>query len=145
MVATVLGHLGRALSSSSISPVVSDVDPAPPIVVVLVVGVDPAPPEAERPPRVQAVLVGKELHHGGEAGSELLDVLEAARKHPRGIRFKYRGSGKRAFLTQIDDVENEGKGNNWIFRVNKKLGEESFAVTAVNAGDVILWEFGEYK
>ncbi len=80
-----------------------------------------------------------------KSGMTVLDVLEAARKHPRGIRFKYRGSGKRAFLTQIDDVENEGKGNNWIFRVNKKLGEESFAVTAVNAGDVILWEFGKYK
>ena len=78
-------------------------------------------------------------------GMTVLDVLETARKHPRGIRFKYRGSGRRAFLTQIDDVENEGKGNNWIFRVNKKLGEESFAVTAVNAGDVILWEFGKYK
>jgi hypothetical protein len=75
----------------------------------------------------------------------VLDVLEAARKHPRGIRFKYRGSGQRAFLFQIDDVTNEGKGDNWIFRVNKKLAEQSFAITRVNAGDVILWEFGEYK
>ena len=78
-------------------------------------------------------------------GMTVLDVLETARKHPRGIRFKYRGSGRRAFLTQIDDLENEGKGKNWIFRVNKKLGEESFAVTRVNAEDVILWEFGKYK
>ncbi|MFP6753747.1 MAG: DUF4430 domain-containing protein, partial [Pirellulaceae bacterium] len=75
----------------------------------------------------------------------VLDVLEAARKHPRGIRFKYRGSKERAFLYQIDDVTNEGKGDNWIFRINKKLAGESFAVTRVNAGDVILWEFGEYK
>ena len=78
-------------------------------------------------------------------GMTVLDVLEAARKHPRGVRFKYRGSGERAFLYQIDEVTNEGKGDNWIFRINKKLAEESFAVTGVNAGDVILWEFGEYK
>ena len=80
-----------------------------------------------------------------KSGMTVLDVLEAARKHPRGIRFKYRGSGQRAFLFQIDDVTNEGKGDNWIFRVNKELAGQSFAITRVNAGDVILWEFGEYK
>lgn len=80
-----------------------------------------------------------------KSGMTVLDVLEAARKHPRGIRFKYRGSGQRAFLFQIDDVPNEGKGDNWIFRVNKELAGQSFAITRVNAGDVILWEFGEYK
>jgi len=80
-----------------------------------------------------------------KSGVTVLDVLEAARKHPRGIRFKYRGSGQRAFLFQIDDVTNEGKGDNWIFRVNKELAGQSFAITRVNAGDVILWEFGEYK
>lgn len=78
-------------------------------------------------------------------GMTVLEVLEAARKHPRGIRFKYRGSAGRAFLYQIDDIPNEGKGDNWIFRINKKLAGQSFAVTRVNAGDVILWEFGEYK
>ena len=80
-----------------------------------------------------------------KSGMTVLDVLEAARKHPRGIRFKYRGSGQRAFLFQIDDVTNEGKGDNWIFRVNKELAGQSFAITRVNASDVILWEFGEYK
>ena len=63
----------------------------------------------------------------------------------QGFRKNTSGSMLTVAICAIDDVENEGKGNNWIFRVNKKLGEESFAVTAVNAGDVILWEFGKYK
>jgi hypothetical protein len=78
-------------------------------------------------------------------GMTVLDVLETARKHPRGIRFKYRGSGSRAFLFQIDDIENEGKGDNWIFRVNGTLGDRSFAIFKLNAGDAVLWEFGKSK
>lgn len=75
----------------------------------------------------------------------VLDLLEAAQKHPRGIKFVYRGSGALGFLTKIDDLENEGGDRNWIFRVNSKLGDRSFAVSPVQKGDTVLWKFGEYK
>ncbi|MFM8251467.1 MAG: DUF4430 domain-containing protein [Planctomycetota bacterium] len=75
----------------------------------------------------------------------ILDVLQAAQKHPRGIKFEYRGKGETGFLTRIDDVANEGRGRNWIFRVNNKLGERSFAVEPVRAGDVVSWSFAKYQ
>jgi hypothetical protein len=73
------------------------------------------------------------------------DVLQAASKHPRGIRFEHRGKGKTAFLLSIDKLKNEGRGRNWIFRVNKKLGDRSFADSTVQPGDTILWTFGKYR
>lgn len=73
------------------------------------------------------------------------DVLQAASKHPRGIRFEYRGKGKTAFLISIDKLKNEGRGRNWVYRVNKKLGDRSFADFTVQPGDTILWTFGKYR
>ena len=73
------------------------------------------------------------------------DVLQAASKHPRGIRFEHRGKGKTAFLLSIDKLKNEGRGRNWVYRVNKKLGDRSFAEFTVQPGDTILWTFGKYR
>lgn len=73
------------------------------------------------------------------------DALRAAEKHPRGIKTQQRGQGATAFLTQIDDLENEGRGRNWVYRVNDKLADRSFAVYALQPGDTVLWRFGEYR
>ena len=78
-------------------------------------------------------------------GMTVLDVLQAAKQHPRGIQFVHRGAGDTAFLTQIDDLKNEGSGRNWIFLINGKLGQRSFAVTEVKASDRVLWKFTRYK
>ena len=78
-------------------------------------------------------------------GMTCLDALNQAKKHPRGIRFSYRGKGARGFLTTIDGLKNEGQGKNWIYRVNGKLGDRSFAIQTLNQGDVTLWNFGQYK
>ena len=78
-------------------------------------------------------------------GMTVLDAMNDAKKHARGIKFQYRGKGQTAFLTQIADLKNEGRGRNWIFRVNGKLGEASFGVARLKAGDAILWKFGKYR
>jgi hypothetical protein len=73
-------------------------------------------------------------------------AMEYAGKHKRGIKYDVRGKGATALLWKIDDLKNEGmKGLNWIFRVNKKLGDRSFAVSSIEAGDTILWKFDKYK
>jgi hypothetical protein len=74
-------------------------------------------------------------------GMTVLDAMKAAQEHPRGIEFQFRGSGATAFLTQIDDVKNEGAGRNWIYRVNGDLAERGFAVQKLAAGDTVLWKF----
>ncbi len=78
-------------------------------------------------------------------GMTVLDALIAAEKHPHGIKIKYRGKGATAFLTKIDDLENEGRTRNWIYRVNSKLATRGFGIFTLKPGDTILWKFGEYR
>ena len=76
----------------------------------------------------------------------VLEALQYAKAHPHGVKFESRGKGKIAFLSQIDDVKNQaGGGRNWIFYVNDKRAEASFAVTTVPKAGAILWRFEEYK
>jgi hypothetical protein len=76
----------------------------------------------------------------------VLDALRLAEKHPRGIEFRFRGKGSTALLTRIDDLENQGgQRRNWIFRVNNKLGDRSFAAVQLKAGDTVLWKFEKYR
>ena len=107
--------------------------------------------DAPKPPTVQLIVDygdGVQKHFTAlpwKEGMTVFDALEAAQKHPRGIKAVYRGKGETAFLTQIDDLENEGRGRNWIYRVNGELAKKSFAILTLKAGDTILWFFGEYR
>src|SRR5687768_11076287 len=58
----------------------------------------------------------------------VLAALEAAAKHPRGINFTHQGKGETVLVTAIDDLKNEGRGRNWLYEVNGKLGDRSCAV-----------------
>jgi len=107
---------------------------------------------ADEPPKTVALVIdyadGVQKHFPQmrwKDGMTVLDLLEAAQKHPRGIRFEYRGRGATAFLLQIDDLKNEGRGRNWVYRVNGKLADRSFAVQKLEARDRVVWEFGEYR
>jgi hypothetical protein len=75
----------------------------------------------------------------------VLDVLEAAEKHPRGIKFKHRGNGATVLVTAIDDVANKAGGDSWLYEVNGKLADRSCGVFEVQPGDKLLWKFGTYK
>ena len=78
-------------------------------------------------------------------GMTVLDALTAAAKHPRGIKIKYRSKGATAFLTKIDELENEGRARNWVYRVNNKLADRGFGIFPLKPGDTVLWKFGEYR
>ncbi len=117
-------------------------------------GVEVVHGQQDSPPKPQTVLLvidfGDQFqkHFTGitwRQGMTIKDVLQAASKHPRGIRFEHRGKGKTAFLLSIDKLKNEGRGRNWVYRVNKKLGDRSFADFTVRSGDTILWTFGKYR
>jgi uncharacterized protein DUF4430 len=75
-------------------------------------------------------------------GSTVLDVMNTAKSRLHGISFGYTGSGASAFLTQIDDVANEGGGKkNWQLWVNTSYADKSFAVHDVQPLDVVFWRF----
>jgi hypothetical protein len=59
------------------------------------------------------------------------------------IAVKQKGSGESAFVTAIDDVENEGAdGKNWIYSVNGQVGDRSFAIYKLKPDDHVLWTYG---
>ena len=69
-------------------------------------------------------------------------ALQAAAKHPRGIKLEHSGSGESTFIKAIDDCENEGQGGrNWRYSVNGEGGRISAGIAEVKAGDEILWRF----
>ncbi len=58
------------------------------------------------------------------------------------LRIVQQGSGSSAFLTQIDDVTNEGAGGrNWMYSVNGQRADRSFAIYELQPGDHVLWSF----
>jgi hypothetical protein len=72
-------------------------------------------------------------------------ALEASSKHPRGFKFTHQGKGETVLVTAIDELKNEGRGKNWLYEVNGKLGDRSCAVMPLKAGDSVLWRFGKYQ
>lgn len=81
-------------------------------------------------------------------GMTVLDAMEFAKKSPHGIRFEYKGRGETALLTQIDDLKNEGGGRkkkNWIYYVNDKAADKSFAARKLESSDVVRWKFTTHK
>lgn len=111
------------------------------------------PKQPPRKPNTIALIVdygdGVETHFSAipwKEGMTINDALGFAAKHRHGISFKARGKGATALLHRIDDLENQGGGGlNWIFRVNGKLGDRSYAVTPLDDGDRVLWKFDEYR
>jgi hypothetical protein len=77
-------------------------------------------------------------------GMTVADLMTAATRQPDGLRYALRGSGEMAFLTRIDDIENEGSsGRNWTYTVNGARADRSFAVYRLAPGDHVLWTFAE--
>ena len=79
-------------------------------------------------------------------GLTILDLLQVAKKHKRaGFSFTFQGHGATALLLKIDDVSNLGGGKrNWIYYVNQRKADRSFAIQALQPGDEVLWRFETY-
>jgi hypothetical protein len=74
----------------------------------------------------------------------VFDALQAAEKHPRGIKFDYSGSGETIFIKAIDDATNEGEGgSNWRYRINDQPARYSAGVAELKVGDAVTWRFGK--
>lgn len=81
-------------------------------------------------------------------GQTVWNLLEAASKHPRGIRIEKRGSGSTTLIVEIDGLRNEGAGGdsrNWLFTVNSKMADVGCGACAVRAGDHVVWRFATYE
>lgn len=80
-----------------------------------------------------------------KSGLTVADCLRLAAAHRHGIQFESKGAGATLMVTRIDDLTNEGRGKNWVYRVNEKLGEASCAIHELRQGDSVLWKFEVYR
>ncbi len=79
------------------------------------------------------------------AGMTALDATVAASAHPHGVKFKLRGTGSTAFVTQIGDLKNEGggaKSRNWTYSVDGEPADVGVGAFELKPGNIILWKFG---
>ena len=74
-------------------------------------------------------------------GSTVLNALETA-SNRQLLRIQFRGSGETAFVTSIDEIENEGAaGSNWVFYVNDELAKRGAGSFLLSNNDHLLWKF----
>ncbi len=80
----------------------------------------------------------------------VFDAMKVAQASPHGLKFQYEsknGAPQTFFLTQIDDVGNEGPGagrKNWLYWANGRLACEGFGVHKLKAGDTVLWKLSAF-
>jgi hypothetical protein len=78
------------------------------------------------------------------AWREGITVRDVTSETPRqDMKMEIRGTGPSAFLANLDGIENEGtNGRNWMYSVNGRPGDRSFAIYELKPGDQVLWTFG---
>jgi hypothetical protein len=76
-------------------------------------------------------------------GMTLGDLMDQARTFRPPVVFTQQGEGESAFLTSLEGVANEtgANGRYWLYSVDGRHGEVSFAVQSLAAGVAVLWEF----
>jgi hypothetical protein len=75
-------------------------------------------------------------------GMTLGDLMQQAQEFRPGIAFTRQGEGTMALLTSLEGVANEaGSGRYWLYRIDGRHGETSFAVCPLEPGAHVLWEF----
>ena len=77
-------------------------------------------------------------------GMTIADALALAQEHPRGIKFKNRGKGATSILLELDGLANGTNDKYWIFDLNGKEGDCSYALVKLQPGDAVLWRFSTY-
>jgi hypothetical protein len=70
-------------------------------------------------------------------------LMEAAREFRPAITFTQQGEGEMAFLKSLEGVAHESgaDGRYWLYSVDGRHGEVSFAVQPLEPGAAVLWEF----
>jgi hypothetical protein len=76
-------------------------------------------------------------------GLTLGKLMEEAREFRPAVTFTQQGEGEMAFLKALEGVANESgsDGRYWLYSVDGRHGEVSFAVQPLEAGAAVLWEF----
>jgi hypothetical protein len=76
-------------------------------------------------------------------GLTLGKLMEQAREFRPAVTFTQQGEGDMAFLKSLEGVAHESgpDGRYWLYSVDGRHGEVSFAVQPLEPGAAVLWEF----
>ena len=70
------------------------------------------------------------------------ELMHAASLISPGLKYEVRGTGDMTLLTSLDGVANgAGAGRYWLYEINGRPADVSFAVKPVEPGDRVLWVF----
>lgn len=76
------------------------------------------------------------------AGMTVGDLMHAAASFGPPVTWAASGVGEMAMLTSLEGVANQGPGGAaWLYSVDGRHGEVSYAVQPLDAGAAVLWEF----
>ena len=78
----------------------------------------------------------------------VLDALKLADRHARGIELQAGGSGSSAYVRKIDDLQNQGGGNNarnWLYWLDGKFAEAGAGDNPMQPGAHAYWKYCEYS
>jgi len=117
-------------------------------------GAEPPPPDATLKIHVRLVIDygdGVEKHFTTithTAGMTALDALLAAKAHVRGIKLAFTGKGETAFITEIEELKNQGTGKdkkNWQFFINDAFAAAGAGAAPLKPGDTIRWVYTTWQ
>ncbi len=74
-----------------------------------------------------------------------MEAMQAMQKHPHKISYKTRGTGALTFIYEIDNVENQGSGKNWMYYVNGKRANVGVGAYQLKASDKIVWKYETFQ
>ena len=83
-----------------------------------------------------------------QAEMTVWSALDAAQTSPHPVKVTTTGSNDTVFVTQIDDLKNEGAGagkRNWQYWLNGKLGSVGAGAQKMAKGDKAEWRFSQFE
>jgi len=96
--------------------------------------------------RLRIARPGVEPEVGEVSWREEMTVFDALDRFSPSLNVESTGQGESLFVKSIGGQPNLGaSGDNWIYRVNGKLGDRSCGLYQVSPGDEIVWSFGKYE
>ncbi len=81
-------------------------------------------------------------------GLTVADLLKQAQSEPHGITVVASGGGASYFVKKIDDLENQGAGEdkkNWQYWLNTDYASVGAGTQVLQPDDVVTWRFDLYR
>lgn len=73
-------------------------------------------------------------------GMTVLEALRSAELKLHGVSFKVRGTGPRAFITEIDGETCQNNAYGWVYSINGEMPEVGCGTYVLKPSDIVRFE-----